>query len=180
LVHDVVADLGGAIDVRTAVGRGTAITIWLPMVDDLLLSSPDGGSELPRGQGQAILIVDDEPALVEIAEEMLAELGYEPVGFGSSVAALDAFRETPERFDIVLTDETMPVLSGTALAEKIHELRPDVPIVLMSGYAGEQILKRATAAGIDVILRKPLDSRDIAECVARVLSSCNRCKAVQS
>jgi len=180
LVHGIVANLSGAIDVRTAVDQGTAITIWLPMVDDASESSPDDGGELPCGQGQAVLIVDDEPALVEIAEEMLAELGYEPVGFRSSVAALDAFRDTPERFAIVLTDETMPVLSGTVLAETIRELRPGVPIVLMSGYVGAQIQKRARTVGIDEILRKPLNSRDIAKCIARFLHSVDRCKAVPS
>jgi CheY-like chemotaxis protein len=91
------------------------------------------------------------------------------IGFSSSVAALEAFREAPEHFDIVLTDETMPELIGTALADKVHELRPDVPVVLMSGYAGTQVLERARAAGISEVLRKPLQSRDIAACFGRIL-----------
>jgi DNA-binding NtrC family response regulator len=126
------------------------------------------------------MIVDDETALVAIAEEMLADLGYEPIGFSSSVAALEAFREAPERFDIVLTDETMPELIGTALADKIHELRPAVPIVVMSGYDGAQMLERAGAAGIREVLRKQLQSKDIAECLGRVLRSTDRHNMVQS
>ena len=127
LVHGIVADLGGAIDVRTAVGRGTTFTIWLPMAGEAMAPSDSASTELPRGHGQTVMIVDDEKALVAIAEEMLAELGYEPIGFSSSVAALEAFREAPQRFDIVLTDETMPELIGTALADKVHVLRPDFP-----------------------------------------------------
>ena len=174
LVHGIVADLGGAIDVRSALGQGTAFTIWLPMAGEATVPSRYTNTELPRGDGQTVMIVDDEKALVAIAEEMLAELGYEPIGFSSSVAALEAFRGAPERFDIVLTDETMPELIGSALADKIHELRPDVPVVLMSGYAGTQVLERARAVGISEVLRKPLQSRDIAECFARVLTEALR------
>jgi PAS domain S-box-containing protein len=180
LVHGIVTDLGGAIDIRTAIGEGTAFTIWLPTAGEAAVPANEVAAELPHGHGQTVMVVDDEKALVAIAEEMLAELGYEPIGFTFSVAALEAFREAPERFDIVLTDETMPELIGTALADKIHELRPDVPIVLMSGYAGTQMLERARLAGMREVLRKPLQSKDIAECFGRVLRSPDRHKLVQS
>ena len=85
------------------------------------------------------MIVDDERPLVTLAEEMLAELGYEPVGFESSSAALEAFRAEPERFDLVLTDEAMPDLVGTELAREIRQLRPTLPIILMSGHGGAQL-----------------------------------------
>ena len=96
-------------------------------------------------------------------------LTREPVGFGSSVAALRAFRESPQRFDIVLTDESMPELAGTALAVEIARLRPDLPIVLMSGFAGAQLQERARALGVRELLRKPLRRKDIADCFGRVL-----------
>jgi PAS domain S-box-containing protein len=169
LVHGIVADLGGAIDVRTAVGRGTTFTIWLPTAGEATAPSARVAAELPHGRGQTVMVVDDEKPLVALAEEILAELGYEPVGFSSSAAALDAFRETPQRFDIVLTDETMPDLVGTALAHEIQLLRPGIPIVLMSGYSGAQLHERSRAAGIREVLRKPLQSKDIAECFGRAL-----------
>ena len=171
LVHGIVADLGGAIDVHTTVGRGTTFTIWLPTAGEVSLRSAEVAAELPRGDGQTVMIVDDEKPLVALAEEILAELGYEPVGFGSSTAALEAFREAPRRFDMVLTDETMPELIGTELARQIRLLRPDIPIVLMSGYSGPKLLERARAIGIREVLRKPLRSSDIAECFGRVLRS---------
>jgi signal transduction histidine kinase len=169
LVHGIVADLDGAIDVRTTVGRGTTFTIWLPIAGEATVPSAEIATEFPQGHGQTVLIVDDERPLVALAEEMLAELGYESIGFSSSKAALQAFREAPQHFDIVLTDETMPEVIGTDLAREIRLLRPDIPIVLMSGYSGTQLQQRAHAVGIWEVLRKPLQSKDIAECLGRVL-----------
>jgi predicted ATPase/signal transduction histidine kinase/ActR/RegA family two-component response regulator len=173
LVHGIVADFGGVIDVATQVGAGTTFTIWLPAAGPMprLLAEPAG--ELPRGNGETVMIVDDEHALVALAEETLAELGYEPVGFASSLAALQAFRAEPERFDLVLTDETMPDLTGTELALEIRQLRPEISIILMSGYGGTQLSERAQAAGVIDVLRKPLIRRDIAEPVARALQARN-------
>jgi CheY-like chemotaxis protein len=169
LVHGIASDLGGAIDVRTTVGHGTIFTIWLPIGGEAPAPSEKVDRSLPHGQGQTVMIVDDEKPLVALGEEILAELGYEPIGFSSSTAALEAFREAPQRFDIVLTDETMPELIGTALAREMQLLRPDIPIVLMSGYSGAQLHERARAIGIREVLHKPLQSKDIAECLGRIL-----------
>jgi signal transduction histidine kinase/ActR/RegA family two-component response regulator len=174
LVHGIVADFGGAIDVATQLGAGTTFTIWLPAAGAMPKRRAEPAGELPRGNGETILIVDDEHALVALAEETLAELGYEPVGFASSLAALQAFRADPKRFDLVLTDETMPDLTGTELAREIRQLRPEISIILMSGYGGAQLSERAQAAGVIDVLRKPLIRRDIAEPVARALQAhCN-------
>jgi len=117
------------------------------------------------------MIVDDERALVALAEETLAELGYEPVGFDTSLAALQAFQAEPKRFEVVLTDETMPDLAGTELSREFLRLRAGISIILMSGYGGTQLSERAQAAGVIDVLRKPLVRRDIAESVARALRS---------
>jgi PAS domain S-box-containing protein len=169
LVHGIVAALDGVIDVATQAGAGTTFTIWLPATGEMprLLAEP--ADEVPRGHGQTVMIVDDERTLVALAEETLAGLGYEPVGFDSSVAALQAFRADPKRFDLVLTDETMPDLTGTELAREFRQLRPDISVILMSGYSGAQLSKRAQAAGIIDVARKPLVRRELAERVARAL-----------
>jgi predicted ATPase/signal transduction histidine kinase/CheY-like chemotaxis protein len=170
LVHGIVADLGGSIDVVTQAGGGTTFAVWLPAADGTISARPaPAAAEMPRGNGETLMIVDDERVLVALAEETVAELGYEPVGFDSSVAALRAFRAEPKRFDLVLTDETMPDLMGTELAGEIRRLRPDIPIILASGYSGTQLNERAQAAGVTDVLRKPLVRRDIAESVARAL-----------
>jgi signal transduction histidine kinase/DNA-binding response OmpR family regulator len=174
MVQGIVGDLGGVIDVATQVGTGTTFTIWLPAADEAPRLLAEHVGELPRGDGEIVMIVDDERALVAVAEEALAYLGYEPVGFDSSVAALQAFRADPKRFDLVLTDETMPDLRGTELTREIRQLRPEIPIILMSGYSGTQLSERAQAAGVTDVLRKPLVRRDIAEPVARALRVADR------
>ena len=171
VVHGIVADLGGAIEVTTKAGEGTTFEIWLPVTGETGVSAVEAAHQLPRGRGETVMIVDDEPALVALAEEMLAELGYDPVGFSSSSAALRAFRAAPQRFDLLLTDEAMPDLIGTELARELRRVAPAVPIVLMSGYGGTQLAQQAAAIGIDEMLRKPLQRRDLAESLARVLAS---------
>ena len=169
LVYGIVADHGGAVDVATREGAGTAFTVWLPTCGEAPARDVDAAGVLPHGNGEAVLIVDDERPLVSFAEEMLAGLGYEAVGFSSSADALAALRTHPDRYDVVLTDETMPDMTGTDLAREIRRLRADIPIVLMSGHSGPQFTERARAAGVSDILRKPLVSRDIAEALARVM-----------
>jgi CheY-like chemotaxis protein len=116
-----------------------------------------------------VLLVDDEEALVRLGEEVIASVGYEPVGFTSSVEALAAFRESPERFQAVLSDEAMPDMTGTDLARKIRAIRPEIPIVLMSGYVTPLITTRARDAGVAEVLAKPLVARDIARSLAAAL-----------
>jgi len=171
LVHGIVIDLGGAIGVTSTAGEGTSFEIWLPVAGETALPAAEADRTLPHGNGETVMIVDDERPLVALAEEITAQLGYEPVGFDSSSAALKAFRETPQRFDAVLTDEAMPELVGTELAREIRRLRPAVPIILMSGYGGTQLTNRAAEIGVNEVLRKPLHRRDLAEALARVLGS---------
>ena len=170
LVHGIVTDLGGAIDVDSVIGKGTTFEIWLPVTNDVGKPAVEAARELPRGRGETVMIVDDEPTLVALAEEMLAGLGYEPVGFESSVMALQAFRAKPERFDAVLTDEAMPDLVGTELAAELRLLRSDVPIILMSGHGGASLAHRAQAIGVKEVLHKPLQRVDLAESLARALA----------
>jgi CheY-like chemotaxis protein len=106
---------------------------------------------------------------VALAEEVLAGLGYEPVGFDSSAAALQAFRLAPQRFDLVLTDENMPGLIGTDLTRELRKVRSDIPVILMSGYGGPNLAERAAAAGICEVIRKPLQRRELSEALAEKL-----------
>jgi DNA-binding NtrC family response regulator len=124
-----------------------------------------------RGHGQTILIVDDDRPLVLLGEEMLAALGYEPVGFDKAAAALTAFRVDPERFDLLLTDEVMPEMTGTELAGALHEIRPDLPIILMTGTGRQLHPDQLRLAGIREVLRKPLLSRALAESLGRHLQA---------
>ena len=171
LVHGIVSDLGGAINVSTQAGEGTTFEIWLPVVGETAIPAVEAARTLPRGNGETVMIVDDERQLVALTEEIIAQLGYEPVGFDSSGAALEAFRNAPRRFDAVITDESMPDLIGTELAHEILKIRPNIPVILMSGYGGAQLTNRAAEIGVTEVLRKPLHRRDLAESLARALGS---------
>jgi PAS domain S-box-containing protein len=170
LVHGIVTDLGGAIDVSTALGEGTRFEIWLPVSGDVAAAEVEAERTLPRGNGQTIMIVDDERPLVALAEETIAQLGYEPVGFHSSTAALMAFQTQPGRFDAVLTDEAMPDLTGTELALKVRKLKARIPIILVTGYDSGNLMSEAAECGVTQVLRKPLRRRDLAESLARILN----------
>jgi CheY-like chemotaxis protein len=173
LVHGIVTDLGGGIDVENRPGAGAAFTVYVPRQGSI--ETPAKLDEtVSGGGGETIMLVDDETALVQLGEEMMAELGYEPVGFSSSAAALESFRRAPDRFDAVLSDEAMPGMTGSELAEQIHRIRPDIPIVLMSGFTTAALVARARDAGVIEVLAKPLVAHDIARSLANALSAATR------
>jgi PAS domain S-box-containing protein len=169
LVHGIVTDLGGGIQVESREGEGTTITVYLPWCD-AKVAVTKAEDAIPAGAGETILLVDDEETLVRLGEEMIAGLGYEPVGFTSSTAALEAFRAAPERFNAVLSDESMPDMAGSELAREIRRIRPGMPIVLMTGFVSPALQARAGELGVADILAKPLVSKDIARSLAAALN----------
>jgi signal transduction histidine kinase len=169
VVHGVVAEVGGAIDVQSIPGKGARFTLYLPECPDApdpKVSSPDSAI---GGAGQTLLVVDDEPALVALMQAMLQGLGYDPVGYSDPVAALQALREAPQRFAAVVTDEVMPGLSGTQLTEALRAHAPHVPVLLVSGYGGALLAARAAAVGVTRVLAKPLRRNELARALAELL-----------
>ncbi len=169
LVHGIVANMEGAIDVTTRQQEGSVFTVYLPRSGQAEVAAGGEAPALPRGARQRVLLVDDEKALVGLAAEILEDLGYQPLGFTSSSAALEAFRADPKRFDAVITDERMPGMTGSALIKALRAIRRDLPILLMSGFVGGGVASRAREAGADDVLKKPLSERDLATSLARVL-----------
>jgi PAS domain S-box-containing protein len=169
LVYGIVTDSAGAIEVTSAPGRGSTFTIYLPRVDAPALAADEGDAPVARGHGERVLIVDDEDGLLAVTAEVLKKLNYDPVAFPDGGAALAAFAAAPQSFDAVVTDEIMPGLTGTELARSLRERRADLPILLVSGYIGPLMSERAAAAGVSEILKKPVQSRELAAALARVL-----------
>jgi CheY-like chemotaxis protein len=170
LVQGIVTDLGGAINVASRPEQGSTFDIYLPRSDAEAIQKADDAAPLPRGHGKRVLLVEDEKPLMLLTEEMLAALNYEPAGFTRPTEALEEFRADPSRFDAVVLDQLMPGMTGTELARQLRRLRADVPVLLISGYTGPVLSQQALSAGIDHILTKPLDLRQIAEAMSKVLA----------
>jgi len=169
LVYAIITDAGGAIDVHSILEQGSTFTIYLPRAQGALVTAEAAQIPLPRGNGERVLLVDDDANVLAMTAEVLSRLGYEPVSFSDSRAALAAFEAAPRSFDVVVTDDVMPGLTGTGLASVLRPQRRELPIVLVSGYRGPTLAQRALAAGVSELLVKPLQSRDIAAALARVL-----------
>jgi PAS domain S-box-containing protein len=172
LVYGIVTDAGGAIDVASVPGQGSRFSIYVPRLEAEAQTTgiaEDAQASVPRGRGERVLVVDDQATLLAMTAEILSRLGYEPLPFSDSRAAFAAFAEAPGTFDALITDEVMPGLTGTELAGQLHRLRPDLPVLLASGYLGPMMSERAHLAGIGAILKKPVQTRELATALARIL-----------
>jgi signal transduction histidine kinase/ActR/RegA family two-component response regulator len=170
LVHGIVLDHGAALEVASRPGAGTTFSIYLPLSEAAPEQPPAPPPAVPRGNGETVLVVDDEESLVHLAEEVLATLGYEPVGCVGAQQALRVFRAAPARFDAVLSDAIMPGTSGVELLAELRRLRPQLPAVLMSGYGGPDLQAQAQAAGAQAVLMKPLAAAELGQCLAALFT----------
>ncbi len=169
LVHGTVLDHGAALDLDSRPGEGTTFSVYLRLASGLPAPEPIA-PQFPPGHGQTVLVVDDEESLVHLAEEVLAGLGYEPVGCVGAAQALRVFRATPQRFDAIVSDVLMPDISGTELLAQIRTLRPDLPALLVSGYGGPDLQAQAAAVGVSSILSKPLKAAELGAALAAALA----------
>jgi two-component system, cell cycle sensor histidine kinase and response regulator CckA len=168
LVRGIAERLRGAVTVSSEVGQGTLFTTFLPKVSRGQKAQPEMAGEVPGGK-ERILVVDDEESFVEIAAEMLGRLGYEVVTTTESGEALRIFSEQPERFHLVITDQMMPDMTGRQLARKLIALRPDIPIILATGFSYAVDASAAQTAGIRAFVMKPLTKEELARTVRKVL-----------
>ncbi len=170
LVHGIVLDHGAALEVTSRPGAGTTFSVFLPLASGEPTQEP-APVALATGRGETVLVVDDEESLVRLTEEVLAGLGYEPVGCVGALEALKVFRSDPGRFDAVVSDVIMPEMSGTELLRELRRLRRGLPALLVSGYGGPDLQAQAAAAGVQTILSKPLHAAELAAALAAVLGN---------
>jgi CheY-like chemotaxis protein len=168
VVHGIVTGHGGAIRLQSMPEQGTTCEVYLPRLDMVVDDTTSQDESLPVGKG-VILFIDDEEAIARVSQRMLEQLGFQAVVCTSSLAALETFHHAPYHFDLVITDQTMPHMTGEVLACELRLIRPDIPIILCTGFSHTIDAEKAQAQGIDAFLMKPLVARDLGLAIQHVL-----------
>ncbi len=169
VVHGIVRSHDGLLTVSSTPGTGTEFTIYFPIVQSAAEIEKPAKPSLPRGKGERLLVVDDEPALRSSAKQVLEHLGYQVTLAENPQSALEAFRSDPAQFAAVITDLTMPGMTGIVLAGEILRLRQHVPILLVTGFGGELTIEQVRSMGIHSMILKPLTLQSLANAVQALL-----------
>jgi len=169
VVHGILNRHRAAITVEATPGKGSTFHVYFPRIKQAVTPAETGAAEpLPCGN-ECVLIIDDEEDLVNVQTQMLAHLGYEVVSQTSSIEVLELFQSQPDRFDLVITDMTMPKMTGDKLSQEILKIRPDLPIILCTGYSEHISEEQAKKIGIKEYCLKPVGMRDLARTMRKVL-----------
>jgi PAS domain S-box-containing protein len=168
VVHGIVSSHDGALTLYSEPGKGSVFRILFPTVKAVPVRKPELETDIPEGVGH-ILFVDDEASLVRLAVHMLEKLGYTVTAFTNPSDALDFFTKTPDAIDLVITDMTMPELTGEILAQRLTEIREDLPVILCTGFSARLDQEGAPPSGIKKIIEKPVNARILAKTVEEVL-----------
>ncbi|HWF59078.1 MAG TPA: PAS domain S-box protein [Nitrospira sp.] len=169
VVYDIVTAHGGALMVESQIGAGTTVSVYLPALPTCAPSTTQEEDPLSHGH-ECILFVDDEDSVIRLGSEMLESLGYYPVVCRTAAEALEVFQAEPKRFDLLITDRTMPGMSGNRLARECRRLRPDLPVILCSGSNGVTGQDDAISQGATECLLKPLMLLELAYAIRRALN----------
>jgi len=169
VVLGIVKNCNGDIRINSEPGKGTEIQVYLPIMDRKVDDIKTDRSEPVRGGTEKILLVDDEETILRMEQQMLERLGYRITTRTGSVDALEAFKANPDSFDLIITDMTMPNMTGVQLAGEIKRIRPDIPVILCTGFSYQINDEKSKALGIQGFIMKPVIMKEIAAKIRMVL-----------
>lgn len=169
VVYDIVSEHGGDIQVFSEIGRGSTFDIYLPVIDRPVEKDPEKITGIYKTGSERILLVDDEPRVLSVQRRMLERLGYQVVAINRAAESLKAFIADPEAYDLVITDMAMPELAGDGLAKELLSIRPDIPIIICTGFNARITPEMVKAMGIRGFLMKPIKIAVLAQMVRNVL-----------
>ena len=169
VVHGIVTSCNGTIEVQSEAGKGTEFRIRLNIIEADKATHHEFKEGFDMGTGEKILLVDDEPLIVQLGTEMLEQAGYQVTGFMDPEDALAAFKKDPDAFDLIITDMTMPVMTGDRLSKAILETRPDKPVLICTGYSEHMDPEKAKRLGIRGFLQKPFSPVELSKAVKDAL-----------
>ena len=169
VVHGIVKVMGGIIQVYSEPGKGTEFRIYFPVEKSSFQEQVTPSKAQIQGGIEQILLVDDEDAILTMEKMMLERLGYQVTSRTSSIEALEAFRDSPDKFNLVITDMAMPNMPGDKLSTELTKIRPDIPILLCTGFSETMSEEKAASLGIKGFLLKPIVTRDLAQKIREVL-----------
>ena len=169
VVHGIIKSHGGAITVKSVLGEGTTFDIFLPKIEDGAVEKAQPPEPTVK-EKEVILLVDDEEMMVDVTGKILERLGFSVVAKTSSLDALETFQEKPDEFDLVITDQVMPNMTGTQLARNLLSIRPDIPVILVSGFPENISLEEVERIGIKKFMMKPIAREEIAKIIRAVLN----------
>ena len=168
VIHGIIKGHGASVSVQSQPGKGTTFSIFFPVVEADAIVETETVNRLSTGS-EKILFVDDEESMIKMGQQILGRLGYKPEIRANPVEALELFRSDPDLFDLVITDMTMPQMSGDKLAKEILNIRPDMPVILCTGFSEKVNEESAKEMGISAFVLKPIVMRDIAHTIRMVL-----------
>lgn len=169
MVQGIIKSCNGAIHVYSEQGKGTEVHLYLPIMKKMKEMDSSNLFEPSQGGTEKILIVDDEEMIVKMEKLMLERLGYHVTPLTGSVEALARFKENPDAFDLVITDMTMPRMMGIQLVNELRSIRPDIPVIICSGFSDQINSDTSKALGIQGYLMKPVIQRELAATIRVVL-----------
>jgi PAS domain S-box-containing protein len=179
VIHGIVKNFGGAIYAFSELGKGSIFKVFIPAIERRINPEQRTKTPIPKGT-EHVLFIDDEPVLAKMGKQLLESLGYQVEMITKSSDALELFRKKPDRFDLVITDMTMPNITGEKLAIELMNIRPDIPIILSSGFNYNIDEKKAMALGIRAFISKPVLKQEIAETIRNVLDGKQKVEAQHS